>query len=199
MLYSLRALAVAAVMAGLLVGRTDGFSGFTYESLRQSSVALNPVPLSDWPLEDGTGKLVSLSDFANEVLLIDFVYTRCPTVCRTLGSRYQQLQRIIDEEGLQNTRLLSISIDPEFDTPKRLTQYRKVHGGASGSWIVARPTDNAILADILAQTGLRVIPDPLWGLAHSDAVHIVSDGRLKRIEAFDSERLESLMRAYDKS
>lgn len=181
-------------MTGLLAASTDGFSGFTYESLRRSAIEAEAVPLSDWRLENASGEAISLAVFDEEVLLIDFVYTRCPTVCRALGSRYQQLQRIIDREGLENTRLLSISIDPEFDTPKRLARYRRAHGGETSSWTVARPADKTTLERLLAETGLRVISDPVWGFAHSDAIHVVVNGTLKRIKAYDSAALELLMR-----
>lgn len=193
-LYALRAVIATGLMAALLFAGTNGFAGFTYESLRRSTIADTPVLLSNWKLEDANGLMVSLTDFNDDVLLVDFIFTRCQTICRSLGSRYRQLQQIIEQEELKNVRLLSISIDPEFDTPERLALYRQAHGGAVHSWTVARPVNENSMNDILAETGLRVIPDPIWGLAHSDAIHIVTDSALIRIEAFDSTALDSLMR-----
>lgn len=194
MLYTLRAVVAIVLMAALLSAGTNGFAGFTFESLRRATISDTPVPLTNWQLEDENGRFVSLADFNDDILLIDFIFTRCPTICRSLGSRYRQLQRIIEQEELKNVQLLSISIDPEFDTPERLALYRQSHGGAAESWTIARPVNGMSMDDIMAETGLRVIPDPIWGLAHSDAIHIVTGSSLIRIEAFDSKELEFLMR-----
>jgi len=88
---------------------------------------------------------------------------------------------------------LSISIDPTFDTPPRLQGYRSVHGGHSDNWYLTRPANDQQLQTIMDETGLRVIPDKLFGFSHSDSIHVVRDGKLIAIYDYNSVQLEQLV------
>lgn len=181
------------LMAGLLWQRTAGFSAFTYETLRQAEAVRQRPPVSDWPLQDDQGHRVRLSDWDDQVLLVGFIFTRCTSVCGALGTRYRQLQRAMEATGSNRVRLLSVSIDPAYDTPERLAEYRSRFGGTPGSWTVARPADAQTLSTLIRETGLRVIPDRTGGFAHSDSLHWIRDGHLVRISAWTDPKLEGLL------
>ncbi len=175
-------LLTSALMFGLLWQRTHGFQVFTYESNRQVSVAKANPHLSDWSLQLGEGPVVSLSHWANKTLLVDFIYTRCPTVCRALGSKYAQLQKELARQNRSDVHLLSISIDPEYDSAEKLLEYRTRHGGNSSNWSVARPVSAMVASQIIKETGLRVIPDDFGGFSHSESLHWIQGRRLTHIE-----------------
>ncbi|NEV64562.1 SCO family protein [Thiorhodococcus minor] len=181
------------LVGGLLWQRTAGFSAFTYETWRQSQVVRQRPPVSDWRLQDDQGKVVRLSDWGEQVLLVSFIFTRCTSVCGALGVRYRQLQRAMEATGSKRVRLLSVSIDPAHDTPERLAEYRSRFGGARTSWTIARPADEQTLSTLISETGLRVIPDRTGGFAHSDSLHWIRDGRLVRISAWTDPALEGLL------
>jgi protein SCO1/2 len=64
-------------------------------------------------------------------ILVDFVYTTCTTICPVLSINFANFQKtIIEEHG--TTRLVSISIDPEFDTPKAMKTYLKRYHAKPG-------------------------------------------------------------------
>lgn len=181
-------------MVALLWERTAGFSAWTYETLRRVEVARHPVPVSDWSLQDARGELVQLSDWSDEVLLVGFIFTRCTSVCVALGTRYRQLQHVLEADRSTRVHLLSVSIDPSHDTPGRLADYQRRHGGKQAFWTVARPTDEQTLSTLIRETGLRVIPDPVSGFSHSDSLHWIQDGQLVRISAWTDPALEDLLR-----
>ena len=190
--------AIGIVLAGglvlaLLWQRTAGFSAFTYETWRRVEVAREAAPVSDWRLQDAQGDFVHLSDWGDQTLLVGFIYTRCPSVCVALGTRYRQLQRTLQAGTSSGVHLLSISIDPDWDTPARLAEYRRRHGGLPGSWTVARPADAQVLGDLIKETGLRVIPDGSGGFAHSESLHWIRDGQLLRISDWRDPELEQLI------
>jgi len=187
--------AIGIVLAGCLVTallwqRTAGFSAFTYETWRRVEVAREAAPVSDWRLQDAQGDVVRLSDWGDQTLLVGFMYTRCPSVCVAVGTRYQQLQRTLQAGTSADVHLLSISIDPDRDTPARLAAYRRRHAGLQASWTVARPADAQVLDDVIRETGLRVIPDGLGGFSHSESLHWIRDGRLLRISDWRDPGLE---------
>jgi len=118
-----------SIAIGALSWRTNNFSSFTYETNRRTSVESSPIRLSDWQLQNSDGDTVYLSELSDKTLLVDFIFTRCPTICQALGTRYQQLQHTISESGNDQIALLSISIDPTFDTPERLSAYQQRNKG----------------------------------------------------------------------
>jgi protein SCO1/2 len=64
-------------------------------------------------------------------VLVDFVYTTCTTICPVLSINFSNFQKtIIEERG--TTQLISISIDPEFDTPKAMKAYLKRYNAKPG-------------------------------------------------------------------
>lgn len=77
------------------------------------------------------GKVVSLPDEMNDgrPVLLQFVFTTCTSFCPLLSSTFAQFERRLGAEA-GKVHLMSISIDPEQDTPARLHEYaQKFHAG----------------------------------------------------------------------
>ena len=69
--------------------------------------------------------------FCDSPVLVDFVYTTCTTICPVLSINFANFQKtLIDERG--SYRLVSISIDPEFDTPPAMKTYLKRYNAKPG-------------------------------------------------------------------
>ena len=85
-----------------------------------SSAALASVP--DVTLVDQDGRSVRFrSDVLRDrVVVIDFVFTTCTTICPVLSSTFARLQDRLGERLAGSVQLVSISLDPVRDTPERL-------------------------------------------------------------------------------
>ncbi len=83
--------------------------------------------IPDIELVNQNGKTVRLSEFRGKTLLLTFIYTRCPmpNFCPRLSSQFASLNRELQKDPGEygRTRLLSISIDPKYDTPEVLYKY----------------------------------------------------------------------------
>ena len=79
--------------------------------------------LPDWRLVDHNGESFGSDDLAGEVYVASFLFTRCATVCPRLTASLRQLERRYRDEGVEDVRLVSFSVDPEHDTPERLRDY----------------------------------------------------------------------------
>ncbi len=103
-----------------MYGVTQGFAVFTTESARRLSVQNQPIVLSDANLTDSANNKNDLLDRLKSdgrVAIVNFIYTRCPYVCVTMGLEFQELQQLITDREVQDkVRLVSISFDPR-DTP----------------------------------------------------------------------------------
>lgn len=175
-------LSVALAGGTALALATDGLCAFTTEDARRLEVAAAPVRLSALRTVGTDGRPVPLGD-PQRVTLLNFVYTRCTTVCRALGSEFQQLQAEIRDRGLQDrVRLLSISFDPAHDTIAALAAYAHQQRADPALWQFATLADAADLSKLLGDFGIVVIPDGQGGFEHNAAIHVVDQqGRLVRI------------------
>lgn len=175
-------LALGAGVGAVGLG-TNGFRLFTSEGVRRDAVARQPRALPDVQFEDQDGRHFALSDLRGRLVLLEFVYTRCATLCLALGSAFQQLrQRIAQAHPAAGVLLLTVSFDPAYDDPPRLAEFAERHGGAGPDWRFARPRDEVGLAALLAACGIVVRPDRYGGFDHNAAIHLIDrEGRLARV------------------
>jgi len=166
-----------ALGLGLVYRATDGGRAFTTESLRRSEVARRPVPIPDLQVLDAVGRTQSLRELLareNRAWIVDFVYTRCQSICTSLGTVYQQLQGEIIARGLAGrVGLLTISFDPVNDGPSALQEYALRMRMQPAAWQIvslARVQDRSLLLDSF---GIMVIAAPLGEFEHNAALHIV--------------------------
>ena len=168
---------------------TDNFSTFTAESARRLAIAENPLPLSNYRLISSTGKEVQFSELKGKTLLIDFVYTRCPTVCTLLGGSYAQLQqKLLLDKSLNDVVLISISFDLGYDTPASLQAYQQRYTQTDQQWLLFIPSSQTQLQKMLAEFGVVVIDDQYGGFIHNSAIHIAS-GSGKLVKILDWEKM----------
>lgn len=105
----------------------------------------------DTELTDQFGNVTGLRDEAGRFTLLTFIFTRCPVpdFCPLMSSKFGELQRRFDQGGIEEkVRLLSITIDPEFDTPEVLRQYGESLRADFGNWTFA--TGEPELIDAIA-------------------------------------------------
>jgi protein SCO1/2 len=94
------------------------------------------VDLKDLMLIDQEGREVRfVSDvIGDRIVVMDFVYTTCTTVCPVLSALFGQLQERLGEHLGDDVALVSVSVDPTRDTPQRLKAYAARHQAKPG-WI----------------------------------------------------------------
>lgn len=100
----------------------------------------------DFALTDENGKLVRLSDFRGKAVVLTFIYTRCPlpNFCPLMSKNFQALQERLSKAFPGKYHLLSVSIDPKFDTPEILKGYSALYHAESQSWNFATGTEEQI-------------------------------------------------------
>lgn len=167
---------------------TDGFEAFTTQSAHAVQVSRQPRPLPSVQLQDQSGDEWALDELTGKWLVVDFMYTRCTTLCSVMGSRFAQLQKQLQEPMLAGqVGLLSISFDPASDPPAALAGYLERFGARTPGWQAVRPSSRQALDRLQQVFGITVIPDGLGGYLHNDGFGLVSpDGQLVSIMREDS-------------
>ena len=92
-------------------------------------------------LTNQNGERISLDAFRGQSFVLTFVFTRCPlpNFCPLMSTNFEELQTAIKtaSDALAKTRLLSVTIDPEFDTPQVLRDYGAYHHADPQVWTFA--------------------------------------------------------------
>ena len=167
---------------------THDFQVWTAEGARRLEVALQPVPVPEVNIEGPALPRQPLAPWLatpGRVTVADFIYTRCETLCLSLGGVFQQMQRSLQQGSAaagSGVRLLSISFDGAYDTPQRLAAYARGLGADPALWQFVRVPDARESAALLRKLQVVVVPDGRGDYEHNAALLVLdAHGRLVRI------------------
>ncbi len=103
-----------------------------------------PPSIPDVALTDQDGRSVHVySDLIRgRRVAMNFVFTTCTTICPPMGANFEQLQKVLGARVGADVRLISVSIDPQTDTPQRLKAWgAKFHAGPGWTLLTGRKED----------------------------------------------------------
>ncbi|MCA1062524.1 SCO family protein (plasmid) [Cytobacillus spongiae] len=90
--------------------------------------------VKDFNYTNQNGKEVSLKDLKGKVWIADFIFTNCETVCPPMTFNLTKLQEKLNEEGVEDYKIVSFSVDPENDTPEALKEYIANFDADTSKW-----------------------------------------------------------------
>jgi protein SCO1/2 len=130
--------------------------------------------LPPFALYNQFGELVRSIDLRGKICVINFIFTRCmnPRMCPAATTRMQQLQEKAKEAGHENVLFISMTLDPDFDTPGIFNDYaaaRDIDG--SNFYFLGGP--KPVLFDLKEQLGILASKDPKLIIDHTMRTIIV--------------------------
>lgn len=159
---------------GLFYLGTEGFTAFTAETARTNQLLEEQPKLPSVTLEDHNGETYDFSEFQGKYMLMTFIYTACSTVCPQLEMNVKEIYEAIPAQYLRDDLMfLSVSFDPERDTPEILNNYRENIGSDGDIWRMARISEQKQLEATLKAFDIIVIPDGDGDFAHNVAFYLV--------------------------
>ena len=121
-------------------------------------------PVANFALTNQDGKITSLADFTNRVWLADIIFTRCAGPCPLLTGQLRSLQDLLPKES--SVKLVTLTTDPEFDTPAVLKKYGERFGADFHRWTFLTGTKREI--GRLAADSLKLSAQPVKPEAQKD-------------------------------
>ena len=131
-----------------------------------------------------TGRTVKFADFRGRALAFTFIFTRCPLpdFCPRMGNRFKEARELLlsRPNAPTNWQFLSISFDPDYDSPPVLANYARNYRGANPDrWHYAAASTNA-LAQIASPLDLKYAREG-GSIAHNlRTVVLDATGRIHR-------------------
>jgi len=122
------------VWGGLALVIATIFGAYVVSNLGRNHRPALPVlsQVSDFTLTNQLGRVMGLADLRGQVWVADIIYTRCPGPCVTLSRAMSSLQSAFSQT--QTVKLVSLTADPEFDTPEVLRKYGEKFGARPERW-----------------------------------------------------------------
>lgn len=157
---------------------SGGHEGHQHQTVKRSLVGFNP-PSVVLVRDDGVPV-----DFAQIVpstrpVYVNFIFTSCTSVCPVMSQVFAQLQEALGPDS-EKVEMVSVSIDPEHDTPRNLSDYARQFG-AGPQWRFYSGTADATLA---VQKAFRVYSRDKMNHPVTTFYRAVASRRWVRIDGF---------------
>lgn len=165
-------------------------------------LSASPFELGRFELVDQSGRSVDNVDLSESVWVASFIFTRCPSSCPRISARMKELQ---DKLKRTDVRLVSITVDPEHDTPEVLSSYAKRYDAEPDRWsfLTGNPSQiyNLILEGFRLSVSATTDAERKSGaeaVAHSDKLALVDRGN-RVVGLFASDESSSLQNLLSRS
>jgi protein SCO1/2 len=173
------ALAIAATVVLAWVQLTDA----PREAASQASSEPLPkiAPAQGFALTSQDGTQVTLADFRGKVVAVTFIYTLCTATCPVLTPMLSMVQDQLGSEFGGSVAFVSITLDPERDTPEVLRLYAQAFGADLGGWTFLTGSPAAI-GDLARRYGVFAVKNGNGDVDHSFLTSIVDPHGILRVQ-----------------
>jgi protein SCO1/2 len=177
---------VVFLVAAILIA---GSAVLFRSSERKSSDAMPSMgTVPDFHFITQEGKTLSRADLLGKVWVVDFIFTRCPGPCPIMTSRMAEVSRELTKAD--DVRLVSVSIDPENDTPAVLTEYAGRLQADPKRWIFLTGPKQEIRDFTMHGMMQAVGTDSSGILIHSTRFLVIDrDGQIRKMRNLDEPEL----------
>lgn len=114
-------------------------------------------PVADFALTNQDGQAVSLAALTNHVWVADIIFTRCAGPCPRMTAQMKSLQDRLPKDS--NAKLVTLTTDPDFDSPAVLKRYGERFGADFNRWTFLTGSKAQIAA--LASDSLKLSAEPV--------------------------------------
>ena len=160
----------------------------------------------NFTLRNQNNREIQVQNYRGKTLLLTFIYTRCPVpeYCTLMSDNFAQIERALsqDPEVYGKTHLLSISIDPTYDTPEVLRSYGAAHteryqNETFAHWEFAGGTTEQV-KKIAEFFGLTYFPEKDQIIHGLRTVIVSPDGKVVKIYSGNDWKPEEVVEAMKK-
>jgi protein SCO1/2 len=179
----------------------------TAPALPGAKMAMEGDEVPNFALRNQDNREIHIKDYRGKALLMTFIYTRCPVpdYCTLMSDNFAQIDRALGQDPALygKTHLLSISIDPEYDTPRVLRSYGAAHteryqNETFAHWEFAGGTNEQV-KEIAQFFGLTYFPENDQIIHALRTVIVNPDGKVAKIYGGNDWKVEEVVQEIRKT
>jgi len=174
--------AILCLLGLILLPRNIAAHDPTPVKTAPNTAALN-VRVPDFVLTNQDNTRFDSAKLRGKIVVIDFIYTTCTDVCPLFTANFAQLQRALKKEHAGDVFFVSITTDPEIDSPKVLKAYAQRYGAEFNNWAFLTGTEEQLKA-VWKSLGIRVIRRGRGLVQHTSLTTILDRQGIRRFNHF---------------
>jgi protein SCO1 len=188
---------VTLVVAALVVSATISFAHQSKDGGRLAKIG----PAPGFTLTTTDGGRLSLTDLRGQVVAVTFIYASCADTCPLLTAKLAGLQQRLGRDFGRRVHFVSITVDPERDTPDALRHYARAHAASPSGWafLTGSPAE---IRDVARRYGVVARKTERGDVEHTFLTSIIDPAGVLRVQymgvRFDPDELlrdlQSLLR-----
>jgi protein SCO1/2 len=170
------ALALAfVVLASLMLAQPHG------DLAAQEQALPKIAPAPEFALTSQDGAPVKLADYRGKVVAVTFIFTLCADTCPVLTPMMSFVQDQLGADFGEKIRFVSITVDPERDTPEVLKDYAQAFGANLSGWAFLTGTPDAI-RDVTRRYGVFAAKTANGSVDHTFLTSIIDQRGILRVQ-----------------
>ena len=139
------------------------------------------APAPEFTLTSQDGAQVALADFRGKVVAVTFIYTLCTNTCPVLTPMMSFVQDQLGADFGAKIAFVSITVDPERDTPEVLKEYAQAFGANLAGWFfLTGPSD--VIQDVTRRYGVFALKSANGDVDHTFLTSIVDRRGILRVQ-----------------
>ena len=140
---------------------------------------IGPAPA--FALMSQDGKPTSLIGLRGKVVAVSFLYTACPDICPLLTQKLVEVQDAFGEDFGKKIAFVSITVDPEHDTPEMLKDYAAAWEAKTAGWSFLSGPPEAV-RDVVRRYGIYAAKTADGGIEHTLLTSIIDPRGVLRVQ-----------------
>jgi len=169
----------AALLAALLLGTGATETG-AHPAKRDARLSrIGPAP--DFALTAQDGRRLALADLRGKVVAVTFIYASCADTCPLLTAKLAGLQAKLGADFGPRVFFVSVTVDPERDTPEVLKEYARAHGANLAGWAFLTGTP-AEIGDVERRYGIWAKKNPRGDVDHTFLTSLIDRDGVLRVQ-----------------
>ena len=138
-------------------------------------------PAAEFNLTDQDGRRIALKDLRGKVLAVTFIFASCADTCPLLTAKMAAVQDRLGAAFGPDVRFVSITVDPERDTPEALKLYAQAHHANPAGWSFLTGTP-AEIREVAGGYGVVYKKTPRGDVDHTFLTSLVDRGGTLRVQ-----------------
>lgn len=154
----------------------DAVDNDTVRGKKQTDTLWHSV--KNFSMENQFGDTVNLDMLKGKVIIVDFFFTHCPTICPTLTNSMKMIQRTLGTDT--GVHLISITIDPKRDSVSVLRKYAQKYGINKDNWWLGRIISDSVEKIMFHEFKAGFQEDSVIQFVHTPDMYLLDKNRIIR-------------------